>query len=342
MDAHTFDRWTVALAQRPSRRTTLRLLAGGLLGSLLASRGSGPVRAQADTDGDQLFDEDELRPVAEGGYGTDPNKADTDGDQANDGLEIWNQDQGLGDPDDPLTPDNPAAPPPPTCIALGGACSGTDQPCCGNDPAAFGYNNVICCPTAAGSACTDIAGTFHCPDPGVPTTGCPAGMTNCGGVCTDLSIDHGNCGTCGHSCGLGFNCHLYECVQACPSGGMTVCNGVCVDLLTDTINCGFCGNACACEFIGIFRTRFTMSKVQLRSVHVLELIIHPIVAVCRRDRRDSMDLTRTRITDEGDTGMALRAHISTARADRWSLTGHRLAPTLVLAPALARTDNSLP
>jgi hypothetical protein len=255
MDAHSFDRWTVALAQRPSRRTTLRLLAGGLLGGLLATRGSGPVWAQADTDGDQLFDEDEINV-----YGTLPNNPDTDGDQANDGLEIWNRDQGLGDPDDPLTPDNPAAPPPAqapapaTCIALGGACSGIDQPCCGNDPATFGYNNVICCPTAAGSACTDIADTFHCPDPGVPATGCPYGQTDCGGFCTDLSIDHGNCGACGLSCGLGSNCTVGVCTEACPRGGMTVCNGVCVDLLTDIMNCGACGNACACEFIGIFET----------------------------------------------------------------------------------------
>ena len=68
MDAHTFDRWTVALAQRPSRRRAVRLLAGGVLGGLLAARGSGRVAAQADTDGDQLFDEDEVNH-----YGTNPN-----------------------------------------------------------------------------------------------------------------------------------------------------------------------------------------------------------------------------------------------------------------------------
>jgi hypothetical protein len=258
MDAHSFDRWTVALTQRPSRRQAVRLLAGSLLGGLLASRGSGLVRAQADTDGDQLFDEDELRPRAEGGYGTNPNLADTDGDQANDGLEIWNRDQGLGDPDDPLVQDNPAAAPPPdmapppaTCIALGGACFNIDQPCCGNDPAAFGYNNVICCPTANGSACTDVAGTFLCPDPGVPDAGCPGRTIDCGGgVCIDLQLDHGNCGFCGNACPFGSNCTNGTCLQACPSGGLTVCNGVCVDLLTDYFHCGSCENSCSTGFGG--------------------------------------------------------------------------------------------
>ena len=123
MDAHSFDRWTVALAQRPSRRITLRVLTGGLLGGLLAQRSDLLARAQRpDSDGDQLFDDDELRPIAEGGYGTDPHNADTDGDQANDGLEIWNRDQGLGDPDDPLVQDNSAAPAA-TCSGLGGACA---------------------------------------------------------------------------------------------------------------------------------------------------------------------------------------------------------------------------
>ena len=45
MDAHTFDRWTTAVAQHSTRRTALRLLTGGVLGGLLSRRGSTPARA---------------------------------------------------------------------------------------------------------------------------------------------------------------------------------------------------------------------------------------------------------------------------------------------------------
>jgi hypothetical protein len=30
--------------------------------------------------------------------------------------------------------------------------------------------------------------------------GCAAGLTNCGGICTDVRFDGSNCGTCGHAC----------------------------------------------------------------------------------------------------------------------------------------------
>ncbi len=46
MDAHTFDRWTVAMTRRPSRRLAMRILAGGLLGGLLAQREAVSVAAQ--------------------------------------------------------------------------------------------------------------------------------------------------------------------------------------------------------------------------------------------------------------------------------------------------------
>ena len=223
-------------------RTTLRLLTGGLLGGLLATRGSGRVRAQADTDGDQLFDEDEINV-----YGTLPNNPDTDGDQANDGLEIWNRDQGLGDPDDPLVPDNPATPPPPdmapppaaTCSGLGGACAKYSD-CC---PV---VEHLLCCLDANGAGtCTDVAanGTFLCPDPGVPDAGCPGRTIDCGGgVCIDLQIDHGNCGFCGNACPFGSNCTNGTCAVACPAG-QTYC-GYCTDLMSDQNNCGVCYNLC--------------------------------------------------------------------------------------------------
>lgn len=46
MDDHTFDRWTVAMTQRPSRRLAVRILAGGLLGGLLTQRRPEPAVAQ--------------------------------------------------------------------------------------------------------------------------------------------------------------------------------------------------------------------------------------------------------------------------------------------------------
>lgn len=46
MDTHQFDRWTVAMTQRPSRRLVMRTLTGGLLGGLLAQRRPGPAAAQ--------------------------------------------------------------------------------------------------------------------------------------------------------------------------------------------------------------------------------------------------------------------------------------------------------
>lgn len=106
MDAHTFDRWTAAIAHRPTRRATLRLLTGGLLGGLLAQRGLSLTRAaqRPDRDGDGLFDDDETDV-----YGTNPDVYDTDGDGVGDGEEVY-----VGT--DPLT--NPAPAPAPG----GGEC----------------------------------------------------------------------------------------------------------------------------------------------------------------------------------------------------------------------------
>lgn len=250
-----FDTLTKRFAVRSTRRSTLLLLAGGLLGALLPGR---RVSAQQeDNDNDGLFDDDEVNV-----YGTRPDLSDTDNDGISDGQEICNRDR--QDPNcqqdqvhvNPLVNEGAAAPPPPpdpagappaaTCIALGGACFNIDLPCCGNDPATFGYNNIICCPTnlTGSSACTDIAGVFLCPDPAaVPATGCPEGWTNCGGVCTNLAIDNGNCGACGHSCGIDSNCTNSSCVVSCLPG-LASCNGACVNVQSDIYNCGACGHHC--------------------------------------------------------------------------------------------------
>lgn len=61
MDANTFDRLAAAIAHGQTRRATLRLLAGGLLGGVLVQRRVAPMRAlmATDRDGDGLSDEDE-------------------------------------------------------------------------------------------------------------------------------------------------------------------------------------------------------------------------------------------------------------------------------------------
>jgi hypothetical protein len=102
MDARTFDRWTAAIAQRPSRRGALRLLAASLTAGLLVPRGVTLVAAQdgrPDRDGDGLYDDDETDV-----YGTNPDVYDTDGDGVGDGEEVY-----VGT--DPLT--GGAAPAPP-------------------------------------------------------------------------------------------------------------------------------------------------------------------------------------------------------------------------------------
>jgi hypothetical protein len=247
MDATRFDVLSKRFVNSSNRRSALRLLSAAVLGALLPARLARAQDDRPDSDGDGLFDDDETDV-----YGTKPDVFDTDGDNVGDGEEIFNRDNGLGGNTDPLVNENAAPPPadpaPPaaTCIALGGACSGIDQPCCGNDPATFGYNNVICCPTdlTGGSACTDIAGVFLCPDPAaVPPTGCPEGWTNCGGVCTNLAIDHGNCGSCGNSCGIDANCTNSTCVFYCAPG-LVDCGGYCADLQTDYRSCGACGHHC--------------------------------------------------------------------------------------------------
>ncbi|MBA2519010.1 MAG: hypothetical protein H0V24_05045 [Chloroflexia bacterium] len=85
MDPRTFDRWTAAVAHQRGRRFALRVLAGGLLGGILAQRGVALAAAQAaDSDGDGHFDADEVNV-----YGTDPYNFDTDGDGVGEGAEVY-------------------------------------------------------------------------------------------------------------------------------------------------------------------------------------------------------------------------------------------------------------
>lgn len=78
--------------------------------------------------------------------------------------------------------------------------------------------------------------------------GCDLGMTDCGGVCTDLN-DNANCGACGTACGANQTCTGGVCVDnpvdpnACAPG-LENCFGTCVDLTNNANNCGGCGIPC--------------------------------------------------------------------------------------------------
>jgi hypothetical protein len=81
------------------------------------------------------------------------------------------------------------------------------------------------------------------PDSGSPPS-CGAGKTACDGGCSDLQLDPGNCGTCGHACGASQSCMAGACAQECNTG-FTACSNSCVNLTNDKENCGMCGMACA-------------------------------------------------------------------------------------------------
>jgi hypothetical protein len=209
VDARRFDDLTRRLNAPMPRRSTVGLLTGVLLGGLLAQWGITPAHAQdrLDRDGDQLYDDDETNV-----YGTNPDLFDTDGDGAGDGLEVYNRDNGLGDPDDPLVPDNPAAT---DCLTNPESCA-----IVGEAPA-----------NPAGN--TDL------------TLSCAAqGLTDCGGVCLDTLTDSANCGACGVYCSFGLRCQGGDCMPPSCVAGTVLCDYYCADLDSDVAHCGACGNSC--------------------------------------------------------------------------------------------------
>ncbi len=73
------------------------------------------------------------------------------------------------------------------------------------------------------------------------STGCAAGLFQCGAACVDLASDSANCGACGVPCVSPRACTAGVC--ACP-GVTTSCGTACVDLTSDEVNCGVCGAVC--------------------------------------------------------------------------------------------------
>jgi Stigma-specific protein, Stig1 len=233
MDETRFDALTRSLSRHPTRRATLRLLAGGLLGGLLSRQGAVPVRAaqRPDRDGDGLFDDDEVEV-----YGTNPDVFDTDGDGVGDGEEIYNRDNGLGGPSDPLTPGGGGGCAPGQCIGDAGEPTGARFNTCA-------YQGLADC----GGYCTN---TFIDPNNcGFCGNSCSlqAGLICCSGGCVNTSSDAFNCGGCGNSCPSGQYCLSGYCTSTgilCPEGLIDCGTGRCVDIASDTFHCGRCGNFC--------------------------------------------------------------------------------------------------
>jgi hypothetical protein len=232
MDARTFDQWSIAVARRPTRRTALRLLGGGLLGGLLAQRRHRAARAAQPCEDWWCTGAVEQFPGAD--------------------VPLTCADLGLEDCAGICCNADE------TCI--GGICQGiVVQPgtdigvlltCEGQglwqcdgycadieiDPANCGGCRVVC---GAGEAC--IGGACVPPPVGNP---CAAGLTDCGGTCVDLAGHAGHCGACFNSCPLGGVCQGGVCGGLICLDGLTNCYGACVDIYSDPDHCGGCEYAC--------------------------------------------------------------------------------------------------
>ena len=167
MDSRTFDRMVAHAVRRPSRRTALRLLVGGLASGLFAQRGSPFARAaqRADQDGDGFYDDDESLY-----YGTDPYTYDSDFDGVSDGEEIYYGTNPLvpeGVVRETATtyqePTGASADPNTGAVQIGGVNSGGDGTCRGTGvPCDYNYQccgaTVFCCwdGISLRTECTDV------------------------------------------------------------------------------------------------------------------------------------------------------------------------------------------
>ena len=97
-------------------------------------------------------------------------------------------------------------------------------------------------------ACSDHeprpANTDAGTDNGDDALGCVSGLTNCSGVCYDLSSDPTRCGTCDGICAESETCSDGVCQCA---DGLERCGLSCVDPISDATNCGACGVSCGSE-----------------------------------------------------------------------------------------------
>lgn len=257
MDADTFDRLVADAARRPTRRSAMRLLAGGLLSGFLTQRTVAPTAAaqRADRDGDGLFDDDE-----EDVYNTDPGNEDTDGDGASDGEEVYYD-------TDPLNEDE------------------RPQPLDTDDDGLYDHDEINVYDTDPENPDTDGDGiedgeeVHNDTDPTQLT--CPAGSSPCGdrcaggegdpcdindldfccsGACDYLVGDRPNGGTCaacegwfcqtGADCCPGTPCRQNRCggclhrAVVCTPGAQRCCNSDCTDQGGATVCLSNAGGRC--------------------------------------------------------------------------------------------------
>src|SRR4051812_3486558 len=210
MDALLFDRWTVALALRPTRRTATRLLVGGLVSGLLVERRAQSTRAQASCV--QIGEVCDAAPCCIGECMTRMDDAPSICLCAADGEECYS---GIGTgaccSGQPCNANGFCG----TCTLFGGTCN-SDAECCSGGQ----YGAALCCfdGVSMSSRCTDVTNIgFVCPGDSPAPTSCPAGQTLCTistTFCTDLASDPFNCGACAYSCGLGGVCRGGVCNPA--------------------------------------------------------------------------------------------------------------------------------
>ncbi|RLB57929.1 MAG: hypothetical protein DRI34_06375, partial [Deltaproteobacteria bacterium] len=72
---------------------------------------------------------------------------------------------------------------------------------------------------------------------GTCVSGCPDGLTDCGGECVDLGSDASHCGSCDNACGVDRVCVEGECRLDCGPGKEEK-DGACVSALSGGCSCG--------------------------------------------------------------------------------------------------------
>jgi hypothetical protein len=232
MDATRFDALTRSLATPAPRRGALRLLVGGLVGGLLVRRGQSPVIA--------------AQPLcAQLGEACNSDDQCCVGYCSQDGFCACVADSEVCYPSGyggccNGQPCNAQGFCGGACGDIGAGCN-SDVDCCqGNFPALCCFSGV-----SLTTVCTDVSNTgYVCPGDAPVAAGCPAGQTDCGGSCVDLSSHAGHCGACFNSCPLGGTCQGGVCGGVLCGDGLTDCGGFCVDLASDELHCGACYTSC--------------------------------------------------------------------------------------------------
>jgi hypothetical protein len=248
VDSHRFDAIVRSAATPATRRATLRLLAGGLLGGWLAQRGLTLARA--------------AQPAREE-FDCPPGVCvGVEGPPIGDFLATCEA-QGLTDCGGvcvDIYSDNA------NCGGCGIGCGGSEA--CGGGTClilaepGLAVTCVAAGLTDCGGVCVDtLADVNNCGGCGVvcgPSDGCLGGScvpppergcnnvtTNCGGVCVNLTNNAAHCGACFNSCPLGGVCQGGFCGGLVCPAGLTDCGvGYCIDLASDSYYCGGCEFAC--------------------------------------------------------------------------------------------------